>query len=414
MPYDPKWDTWKKGDPIPTGNPPTIADTGTEKGMDAYLAYSGSGATVEGGKVTQEESTDQRPSFSFGTDRPATGANYDYANRAPPKPREAYGPYLAGDIANRTIGIDAKTRVDPYSGVRYTAGNDGTWRESGNFPRAQLEELRAAGALPPVAQGLQQQTLNAPGFVANPGLRGGAGTAGLGGTLGPTEAPAFSAFTQFNVPGLGFNSADYRPVTPDWNLNTVKLPTQVANRPYGQDFGGVPAGTGGRSSGPAAVSIDTPRYQVPETYQGGPSGFSIPDGRGGGAFQAFALPFNLTQPTFGPLSQSAPATIPYVQTGGAAAGGGVSGMPSYGTPQNPAPPGGLATAYNAGRDLIGLNGPNPGDRPNPGLPVGPGNPAGGGAGSTAPGGEGPAPGPGLPSNFTTADEERGGRRGASA
>jgi len=260
---------FKAGKPLPTEPPPSVRDD--PQGYSNY--YKVQAAQEE--QKTQAQAT-QGGGTSTSTNTSQQQNNPTFAPYVPP-PREAYGPYLGGDIAARTIGLDQKTRVDPYTATRFTIGNDGTWRESGTVSRSELSDVLARGAMPPVGQDVRNQTMAGPQLGANPMLRPGAGTAGMANTLGPTEAPSFSSFQGFQVPGLGFNAEQYRPGPTNIDLNSVRLPTQVATRPYGFDFGGVPAGTGGRSTGPAAVNIDMPRYSVPNNYMGGPSGFAGTD-----------------------------------------------------------------------------------------------------------------------------------------
>src|SRR5262252_7189079 len=103
-----KWSDWKKGDPPPPGPPPQPGEDGYGA-YQAYLAYKQAGEDTS----TSEKQTTGSSSPTFTNNNQPS--NY---TPTPPQPREAYGPYLAGDLANRTIGIDAKTRVDPYTSQR--------------------------------------------------------------------------------------------------------------------------------------------------------------------------------------------------------------------------------------------------------------------------------------------------------
>lgn len=278
----------------PPGDPdPGMADPIGHAHFAAYAASQESAATQSGSTAKPGTAPDA-------VNRPQQQNYTPYT----PTARNAYGPYLTGDIQNRTLTLDATTRVDPYSGQRYNQGSDGTWRESGFLSRDQQQGLLNTGAQAPVGQEVRAQTGAMPG---NPGLRGGAGQAGMGGTLGPRDAPNFSSLNNFQVPGLGFNAGDYRQVQ-GVNLDSVKLPTTVTPTNYGFDFGHPPSFQGTKSYGPAESGVTMPNYQVPNNYMGGPSGFTMnPSGQA--YFQPMTVPLNISSPTFADLVKSAPAQI---------------------------------------------------------------------------------------------------------
>lgn len=299
----------------PGGNKPPGTKPNTPTGQKtpgALEQHLSTGATGLKEPISIRQSADSKPD-SYGPwqggVQPSSTSSFNGAAQTSgytPPPRNAYGPHLAGDLAMRTIGLDATTRVDPYTGQRYMAGNDGTWREAGFLGRDQIAALRESGAMAPVGQQLRDQTTNSGPMSANPALRGGAGSAGMVGNLQPQDAPHFSSLGDFRIPGLGFNAAEYKPVSgAGINLSSVHLPTSVTRTNYGFDYGHPESFPGTKSYGPSEAKVDMPNFQVPNGYQSGPSGFSIPDN--GGAFKAFAMPFGIQNATFGALSQSAPA-----------------------------------------------------------------------------------------------------------
>lgn len=269
-----------------------------------------------------------------------------------PQPRAPYGPFVTGDLAARTIAIGAnqtqqQERVDPWSGQRYIQGTDGTWRASGRASATDVQTYVHAFGLPQAASQTPGANLGADiAMSANPGLRQNAGMAGVQGMQRPDQAPTFSSLNGFTLPGLGFGLDNTKAMYTGNGMNSVRLPTPVAQRNYGYDFG--PGAVGAKAYGQADIQLPSTGFRVPEGYQAGPSGYSQ-TGPNGGYFSPIAIPFNITAPTFGPLSQSAPAQIQPNATRGPDG--------SYFSPVGPGQtqPGGMQTPGGAG--ALMLNGP---------------------------------------------------------
>ncbi len=228
----------------------------------------------------------------------------------PPAPRAPFGTFTTNDINARTIPTGQGTRLDPYSGQKYTQGPDNSWRTAGFEPRENVQGIIAQSGLPPISSNQINPTSANIAMSANPGLRQGAGLAGTLGTLQPQDVPHYSSLGDYRIPGLGFNAADYKPMQiQPGALDKVSLGAPVTRTNYGFDYGGGPNHAGNtRTTGEAAVQTESPKFQVPNGYMAGPSGFSI-NSPNGPAFQAFAMPFGVSMPTLPGVTPTAPASL---------------------------------------------------------------------------------------------------------
>ncbi len=292
------------GAPAPARNTPSALEQHLSTGATGHPTSS-----VSGGRTTNYGGWQGNVPPSS----PAPGSGF--VPRAayvapPPAPRAPFGTFTTNDLNARTIPTGQGTRLDPYSGQKYTQGPDMSWRTAGFEPRENVQGIIAQSGLPPISSNQINPTSANIAMSANPGLRQGAGLAGTLGTLQPQDTPHYASLSDYRMPGLGFNAADYKPMQiQPGALDKVSLGAPVTRTNYGFDYGGGPNhASNTRTTGEAAVQTESPKFQVPNGYMPGPSGFSI-NSPNGPAFQAFAMPFGVSLPTLPGVTPTAPASL---------------------------------------------------------------------------------------------------------
>lgn len=201
-------------------------------------------------------------------------------------------------------GLTVATR-DPTTGMWINAGFPPNQADKVAVARMVLAERQAGGGTTTTTTGTAQPSVTdillgrEQRSSVSPGVPG---AAGLPGTVQPNQAPALPTLAgPAVVPGLGVPSEGRRLMSTGPELNT--LVSGRNERPYAYPTGLRPEGGGNinnymmtaHSTAPAYAQFPTTTFSVPDTYQRGASGFTLPDN--GGAFQAFSIPVAVTNPT---------------------------------------------------------------------------------------------------------------------